>query len=506
MPAGLADKYAATNGPNIFPYDDWSRAANDIQTAVDAAGAGETVWISNGTYILSSQITVSNSLKLSGFTNNGPAIIDGNHAVRCFNLTASSTGTLENLYITRGSVVADNGGGVYMYKGTVRDCVFSNNNVSGYAHGGGMYCFAVTGVIQRCTFVGNTCGAFGGGLYLYQASNTLVDDCVFKTNTAGNGGGLFLYYGSNITVTGCDLICNVAMTNGGGCWDYTDPNVNVLFTHCVIASNTARDGYGGGIRLMGAVISNCWITDNVASNNGGGIYTSATSPIRNCLIARNRTVAEVALNYGGGGIHSYYDAFIRDCVVEGNRSGYYGGGLYCREGTVQNCLILNNVADGANGGQGGGIRLGTAAVKLINCTIVSNYAALRGGGVNYLSYAATSVNCVLYYNDAGQAGTSNYYATATGISLSNCCFAPALTAAYTNYSGNNIANDPLFAGWTAGNYRLSGGSPCINAGVNQAWMLDGHDLDGHHRLDRFQKTVDMGCYEYVPRGAVVNIR
>ena len=45
-----ADRYVATNGANALPYDLWTRAATNIQDAVNVAVDGETVWVSNGTY------------------------------------------------------------------------------------------------------------------------------------------------------------------------------------------------------------------------------------------------------------------------------------------------------------------------------------------------------------------------------------------------------------------------------------------------------------------------
>ena len=49
-----ADRYVVAPGapganPEL-PYDTWAKAATNIQLAVDAASAGETIWVSNGTY------------------------------------------------------------------------------------------------------------------------------------------------------------------------------------------------------------------------------------------------------------------------------------------------------------------------------------------------------------------------------------------------------------------------------------------------------------------------
>lgn len=54
-----------------------------------------------------------------------------------------------------------------------------------------------------------------------------------------------------------------------------------------------------------------------------------------------------------------------------------------------------------------------------------------------------------------------------------------------------------------GNYRLAESSPCINTGTNDPGMAWQTDLDGNPRiyLGDSVGTVDMGCYEYVPKPA-----
>ena len=53
-PVARADRYVVAPGaPGAnpeSPYDTWAKAATNIQLAVDAASAGETIWVSNGTY------------------------------------------------------------------------------------------------------------------------------------------------------------------------------------------------------------------------------------------------------------------------------------------------------------------------------------------------------------------------------------------------------------------------------------------------------------------------
>src|SRR3989339_1956619 len=72
-------------------YTNWTIAATSIHQAVDVAGAGETVWVTNGTYELTNQVTV---LDFKVISMNGPTqtFINGNNYAgkpvtnRCFYL------------------------------------------------------------------------------------------------------------------------------------------------------------------------------------------------------------------------------------------------------------------------------------------------------------------------------------------------------------------------------------------------------------------------------------
>jgi hypothetical protein len=76
----------------------------------------------------------------------------------------------------------------------------------------------------------------------------------------------------------------------------------------------------------------------------------------------------------------------------------------------------------------------------------------------------------------------------------------------TNTAQGNITNDPCLVNLAAGDYRLAPYSPCVNAGTNLPWLAEDVDLDGRTRIDRFSRLVDMGCYEHVPQGMILNLR
>jgi len=59
--------------------------------------------------------------------------------------------------------------------------------------------------------------------------------------------------------------------------------------------------------------------------------------------------------------------------------------------------------------------------------------------------------------------------------------------------GSNIEADPLFFNQAGSDFRLPTGSPCVDHGTNQLWMVDAVDLAGAPRM--VNGTVDIGTYE-----------
>src|SRR5947207_9139411 len=62
---------------------DWPRAKQTIQAAVNAAQTGDTVLVTNGVYLLSGSIIVTNAIRLSSLNGAAVTVIDGQRAVRC---------------------------------------------------------------------------------------------------------------------------------------------------------------------------------------------------------------------------------------------------------------------------------------------------------------------------------------------------------------------------------------------------------------------------------------
>jgi hypothetical protein len=276
-----------------------------------------------------------------------------------------------------------------------------------------------------------------------------------------------------MTVTSCSGLSLQSVTLTGG-----------------YATNTG----GGGLYAAncgGLVLSGCAITSNTfytASANsygyGGGLYSvSSIITLDDCLVSGNTSRKDQSYNTGGGGI--YADAgsitVLRDSVVVSNRAGGWGttmGGGVGSAGacTLRNCLIARNSA--GSGGQGDGLYL-AANSTLESCTVANNtnQGVYRAGG------SVGMTNCIAWDNGDDLAGAMTMV----------YCDIQSVDSFWTNGVNGCLSADPLFV-WPATNsFRLTKHSPCVNAGMNFAWMVNASDLDGNPRV-RAGK-VDMGAYE-----------
>ena len=256
---------------------------------------------------------------------------------------------------------------------------------------------------------------------------------VFGTEAVSVGGAVLCLGGAGPTILGCQFVGNYAVGGDG--------------------AGTGEPGFGGG-----------------------AVYCRAGSPrVERCLFEGNSTGDD------GGGLSFYGGApVIRYCTIMNNTAGDAGGGIYCRDGchlTIDNVVINGN----ASGFWGGGVYVRiNSGVNFVNCTVVDN-SSQRGGALRIGPGASADlINSILWGNTAPTEPQIAKYQTGTA----------ALT--YTDIQGGwsgtgNIDGDPRFrdpdgpdddANTFADNdYRLSSGSPCIDAGSNGAVPADASDLD-----------------------------
>ena len=318
--------------------------------------------------------------------------------------------------------------------------------------------------VDGFTITGGGNVELGAGLYCSGSSPTLSNLLI-----SGNGGA----YESS--------------TAGGGiyCAD-ADP----VLVDCSIVGNEADKGGGIYAQSSSSMLDNCVVSGNGgiygASTAGGGIYFSDADPtLMDCSIAGNQADE-------GGGIYARNSSPMLDnCVVSGNVAGN-GGGMLSRgsldgeAATLTNCFVVDNSA--TSGGGGLACTFGSSPL-LMNCTFSNNDASGLGGGLALYDLAMPTVtNCILWGDIPDEIAGGNFFADAI---VSYC-------DVEGGYAGEgNVDADPLFADAEGGDYHLSDGSPCIDAGTADG--APSEDFEGDSRPEG--ENVDVGADEYVAGNA-----
>ena len=324
----------------------------------------------------------------------------GRHIITVDSGTLNMTGG----YIVGGGRDGDPGGGIYVDNGTVNiqgGVIAANRGNSGggiFVSSGGTLNIsggAVTGNEVIKGHEDNGGGIFvksGGTLNLsggYVTNNSKSCDCevcVKDANNTHGGGGIALANGTTMNMSGGYVTGNYSSLAGGGIYAgfYAgDGGVNFSMTGGTIASNCARYGEGGGLRI------------------GGGTYGVIRADEK-VYITNNQTLTTD--DWGGGGI------FVQQ---NGNLS-------------VMDALITDNFADGFGGGVGACPTGETLIVNKDGAAIYDNRAngdRMSGGGNNktydtdlakaskvFMANGYTDYFCV-----RAKEGANNYISLVTGL-------------------------------------------------------------------------------------------
>lgn len=188
---GVPFVYVSPTSIPEHPYTNWATAARDIQTAVDVGIEGTTVLVTNGTYDLSSTVTVREDVVVMSVNGAGRTTVNGGGLTRCF-LLSHPDAVVDGFTITGGH--ADRGGGVYLAgNGTVQNCILRGNHAT--ADGGGAL-LAQGGRLRNCVVAENAAGGKGGGVSIEKFGS--IDNCTITTNAATAGGGVRTFDGGTI--------------------------------------------------------------------------------------------------------------------------------------------------------------------------------------------------------------------------------------------------------------------------------------------------------------------
>jgi len=264
------------------------------------------------------------------------------------------------------------------------------------------------------------------------------------------------------------------------------------------ASGSGDERNGGGLFALGGDlrIANVLFSGNSATESGGGVSFNQGRP----LFINVRFSGNHARD--GGGMHDFQaDTQFANVVFSQNSATNSGGGLY-----------INN-----------------AAPSLVNVSVVGN-SATTGGGLFGVGSSFPIANAIVWGNTAGADSqiTSFSSAITPTHSLVEGCGGSGAGWNMTLIAdgGGNLDVDPEFRGASAGDLRLLGHSPAIDAGDNGALPADELDLDrdgtvagtipldlagNPRRLDHTRRDtgtgtaplVDIGAYEMMSNTAPV---
>ncbi|MCH2182531.1 MAG: hypothetical protein MK108_11045 [Mariniblastus sp.] len=502
-----------------------SKVYRTIQSAIDAANAGDVIVIAAGKYSPTATIdTLGKAITLSGAVDRKglPAtIIDGQGKMRVLQCVETTGGQVvfENLQIQNGWVDGS-GGGVFFSGGSAKfiNCLFKSNSavdtdnslnaIKGY--GGGLCCLATCPVLINCHFESNSAYRSGGGAYCNRVDFRLLDhprnlyrvpfqNCTFTNNSAN---------GNDAPSEGPPVTTGQRQGGGGlclsQCFYSNNPKPHSILDHCEFKWNLST--VGGGLLL---------------DESQGVVHPLLTD----CTFRENRCVVDVARNgNGGGGIGMFNSRpTIRDCDFEGNfvefvgRNGkgediggggamrtWFNSGVTSPEDTViDGCTFTNNIV---SGGASGGAFLYDAGndhddPQITGCQFTGNSAlGGRGGAVFNIGPGGdpTFSNCDFEDNSADEGGGMyNSYISPT---LTDCTFAGNWAVdnggGMCNSGSNSSGSSPTLNDCTlTGNLAVNNGGGIYNDQETSPY-LDGCEITGNAATN----GAGGGIYSELPSG------
>lgn len=286
----------------------------------------------------------------------------------------------------QGGVVAANlgnfGGGIYVESGELNisgGAVTGNAVFNGHEdNGGGIY--VNSGTLKLS----------GNGYVTNNSKSCDCETCQGDANNTHGGGGIALANGSIMEMSGGYVTGNYSSLAGGGIYAgffAGDDGVTFSMTGGTIASNCAKYGEGGGLRIGGG-------------NNGG--TTGVIRTEGKVYITNNKTLTTD--DWGGGGIFVQQGGYlsVMDALITNNTAGGFGGGVgACPTGET---LIVNKDGAAIYGNTASGEQMsGGGNNKTYDTDLAQNSQAFMKNG--YRDYF-----CV-----RAKEGANNYISLVTGL-------------------------------------------------------------------------------------------
>ena len=299
----------------------WANASASPQLMINAAAAGDEIWVAAGTYLPTHDpfgsttptdprdktFYLKNGVKLyGGFVGTETALSERNWQTNATILSGDFNGNdvvsntvnnnTENAYhvilsVSDNSATVLDGftvrGGYGNGSGSI---IVETKSISRIA-GAGMHNNTSSPTIQNCIFYANTVysgnGNGGGGIY-NTASAPNINNCLFRTNTLASasgvppvGGAILNVAGSSATITNCMFTSNSG--SGGSCIRNT--SANPIIFNCTFSANSGKPIISNSSTNTNLTIKNCiiWSNGTGAPNIDIINASGADATVTNCI-------------------------------------------------------------------------------------------------------------------------------------------------------------------------------------------------------------------------------
>ena len=457
-----------------------------IQTAVNAAGSGDTIRVVAGTY--TENISINKGVILLGgfddtsLTSRTPrsSIIRGTGNGSVINISNSGPVIVEGFTITGGDATVNGGigGGMAIFDSpvTIRNNLIEGNvgsRASGVsAQGGAIFGQGSSDIIIEDNTIQNNIGnaaggkAVGGGIELENVTavtltnNSILQNTAVISGARGKGGGISADNVQRLVLRSNRVMSNTALVTGFS----TDSPQNVNAQGGGIAVNGADDGNDlllledniivGNTAVQTATVSG---NDASGSSEGGGVWVSGISSTQ---IISNEVRANMAA----------------DSLSVSGSSGWggssSGGGIYITNSdgvTLIDNVIQDNIATDEHtvsevvaGNDGGGLSLQNVKNSVINDNLIAGNTAVVTG--NFTNNSAEN-----YFVSGGGLGVGCWNRINCWLSIKN------------NQIINNQAAKIVTSSGTGATSHIDGGG--LNLGSISTTLVMSNEVRGNISVD-----------------------